>query len=338
MTIKGPIIVTGAGGFVGAAAVRALVAAGHQVLAGFHSIPKSTMPKGITAIRLDVMDAGSLAEAFAGAGAVVHCAVGPPRDTSVIIEGTRNAVTAARAAGVGQFIHLSSVAVYGAAQGHLHEGDVQGTPADAYGAAKLQSEAICAAQAGDMACAILRPSLIYGPNGAQWTTLYLDRLKTGRWPALGGAGEGKCNLIHVDDLVGFIAHIIGSQAPVSGTFNVNGADIPSWNGYLEMLARAVGATPGPVKPMPGVGLLTLRKIAKAGSMILAKSGVNLRGLQRFVELTPSADEVVRFASTTDYAIDAMLATGFVPRISVAQGVAGIAQWEKAGRPSEALRM
>jgi UDP-glucose 4-epimerase len=51
-----------------------------------------------------------------------------------------------------------------------------------------------------------------------------------------------------------------------------------------------------------------------------------------VARTPSHDEVARFRTAVRYATDRMLATGFSPTITLAQGVADIAAWERAGRP------
>lgn len=322
--MTGTILVTGAGGFVGHATVAALTAAGHRVVAG-HRRP----PPGGT--RVDVLDPASLAVAMAGVDMVVNTAVGDPRDTTVIVQGTRNAAAAAAAAGVRRFVQLSSVAVYGDARGVVDEDAATDRPHGAYGAAKVAAEAACRDTGGAMAVAILRPTLIYGPRSAQWTTPYLDRLQAGRWPALGAAGDGDANLIHVDDLAGFIAHLATVPAPVAGTFNVNGADIPTWTAYLEALRDATGAPPAAGR-LPGRATLFARKAAKAIDTVARRGGVAVPPLERFVARTPSHDEVRRFATPVRYAIERMVATGYTPRIDVARGVADIAAWDRAGRP------
>lgn len=319
------ILVTGAGGFVGRATVAALTTAGCRVIAGYRRPP----PAGL---RVDVLDAGSLAAAMLGVETVVHCAVGDPRDTSVIVEGTRNALTAARAGGVTRFVQLSSVAVYGAQTGRIDESASTERPGGAYGAAKVAAERFCRDAAGDMAVAILRPSLIYGPRSAQWTVPYLDRLKSGRWPRLGVAGEGDANLVHVDDLAGFIVHVATTSQPIAGVFNVNGADVPTWNAYLEALRVAIDAPEPAGGTLPGNATLAARKGAKAAAALLGKAGVRSAALDRFVALTPSGDEVARFGASVVYAIDRMEAAGFHPRIGPAEGIAGIAAWDRAGRP------
>ena len=318
------VLVTGAGGFVGRAVVQALEAAGCRVRAG-HRRPRAGEA------RVDVLDRASLDAAMADVRTVVHCAVGAPRDTSVIVDGTRQTLAAARSAGVERFIQLSSVAVYGTTQGRVDEDAATGQPGGAYGTAKVTAEALCRDTAATMAVAILRPSLIYGPGSVQWTVPYLDRLRSGRWPALGEAGEGVANLIHVDDLAGFIAHIATSRQPIAGTFNVNGADLPTWNRYLEQLRLAIGAPAAASTGVPGRATLAARKGAKAAALLLARAGLPHAALDGFVAAIPSHDEVQRFRSRTSYAIDRMTAVGYVPRIDLAEGVAGIARSERAGR-------
>ncbi|WP_341208338.1 NAD(P)-dependent oxidoreductase [uncultured Sphingomonas sp.] len=321
--MTGTVLVTGAGGFVGQRVVAALQAAGVPVVAGYRR-----PPPGGTA--LNVLEPKALAVTMPGIETVVHTAVGGPRDTRVIVDGTRNTLAAARAAGVKRFIQLSSVAVYGDVTGTIDENAPTDRPHGTYGAAKVAAEAACAQAGGALAVAILRPTLIYGPRSAAWTTAYLDRLHDG-WPVLGDAGRGDANLIHVDDLAGFIAHLATSATPVSGTFNVNGADIPTWHTYLEALRDAVQAPVG-TGSLPGAPTLAARKLAKAIGAAAGRAGVSLDPLERFVARTPSHDEVARFRTSVRYAIDRMQATGFTPRISVADGIADIAAWERAGRP------
>ncbi|WP_153002629.1 NAD-dependent epimerase/dehydratase family protein [Sphingomonas endophytica] len=318
--MTGTVLVTGAGGFVGRASVAALRARGRTVIAGFRRPPPGERA-------LDVLDPAALAAAMQGVETVVHTAVGGPRDTRVIVEGTRNTLAAACAAGVQRFIQLSSVAVYGAVEGVIDEGAPIDRPHGAYGAAKVAAEETCRTAAGATAVAILRPTLIYGPGSAQWTTPYLDRLRDGRWPALGAAGQGDANLVHVDDLAGFITHLATAPAAIAGTFNVNGADIPTWDGYLEALRVAIAAPP-PTGRLPGSTTLAARKLAKA----IVATGRAPAPLHRFVARTPSHDELVRFRTPVRYAIRRMLETGYRPTIDVATAVAGIADWERAGRP------
>lgn len=326
--MTGTVLVTGAGGFVGSRVVAALEAAGLPVVAGHRRLPPG--PSAPAHRALDVLDPKSLAVAMPGVETVVHTAVGGARDTRVIVDGTRNTLAAARAAGVRRFIHLSSVAVYGDVSGEIDEDAPTDRPHGRYGAAKVAAEASCRAAQDAMAVAILRPTLIYGPRSAAWTTLYLDRLRDG-WPALGAAGRGAANLLHVDDLAGFIVHLTTVPAPITGVFNVNGGDIPTWNAYLEALREAVGAAPGR-GTHPGRATLTARKLAKAATAAAARAGVTLGPLDRFVARTPSQDEMTRFATSVRYSTTRMLATGYRPKISLARGIAGIATWERAGRP------
>ena len=321
--MTGNVLVTGAGGFVGRRVVAALEAAGMPVIAGYRR-----PPPGGTA--LDVLDPVALAAAMPGVATVVHAAVGGPRDTRVIIDGTRNTLAAAQAAGVARFVQLSSVAVYGAVGGDVGEDAPTDRPHGAYGAAKVAAEAMCRDAASAMAIAILRPTLIYGPRSTQWTTPYLDRLHGG-CPRLGAAGRGDANLVHVDDLSGFIVHLATAPAPIAGIFNVNGADIPTWDGYIEALRAAIDAPAGH-GTLPGRVTLTARKLAKAAAAAAARAGVTLSPLERFVARTPSRDEIARFGTAVRYDIARMLSAGYRPRVTLADGVADIAAWDRAGRP------
>jgi nucleoside-diphosphate-sugar epimerase len=76
----------------------------------------------------------------------VHCAVGE----GVVIVRTENVLNAAVNAGVRRIIHVSSVSVYGGANGDVTEATAPppGTLAG-YGASKVAAEQVCQQDGGD---------------------------------------------------------------------------------------------------------------------------------------------------------------------------------------------
>lgn len=109
------VFVTGGTGFIGRHTVLALLHAGHKVRALCRSDEPSLTAMGATVVRGDVLDKAVVAEAVKGADVVVHGAGLVSRnadDGSLMmrlhVNGTRNVVGAAVAAGVPRVIHLST--------------------------------------------------------------------------------------------------------------------------------------------------------------------------------------------------------------------------------------
>jgi nucleoside-diphosphate-sugar epimerase len=110
------IVITGGTGFVGRNTARAFLEAGHEVVLTARGHDRTDPGIRQTArsrfIGVGLDDVESLAEAFAGANVVVHCA-GINRETGaqtyqrVHVEGTRRVVEAARRAGVAKIIFVS---------------------------------------------------------------------------------------------------------------------------------------------------------------------------------------------------------------------------------------
>ena len=122
MALK-PTLVTGASGFVGWHVAKALIERGHRVRAlarGSSNIPELE----VEVIRGDLRDRGSLESAVAGCGLVFHVAADyrlwskNPNDLyQSNVEGTRNMLSAARAAGVERFVYTSTVGCIGVPPG-----------------------------------------------------------------------------------------------------------------------------------------------------------------------------------------------------------------------------
>ena len=138
-------LVTGGAGFLGAQTARALHARGERVRV-LDILPAPELPAGIEYLRADILDAARVAEAMAGVDVVHHHAALVPltkagrRLWRVNVDGTQQALDAARAAGVKFFIHVSTSAVFGRPARCPITDDTPLRPLEAYGRAKLAGE------------------------------------------------------------------------------------------------------------------------------------------------------------------------------------------------------
>ncbi|MCT4354816.1 NAD(P)H-binding protein [Streptomyces sp. Je 1-79] len=101
------IVVTGATGNVGRSLVRVLAAAGEQVTATSRGITDADVPKGVHAVRSDLIDAESLRPVFDGAEALFLQNGGP----SAHLLNPHAVLDAAKAGGVRRVVLLSSQGV-----------------------------------------------------------------------------------------------------------------------------------------------------------------------------------------------------------------------------------
>jgi dihydroflavonol-4-reductase len=120
-----PTLVTGASGFVGWHVAKALIERGYRVRALVRA--SSNIPElEVEIIKGDLRDAASLERAVAGCGLVFHVAAdyrlwsrNPGDLYQSNVEGTRNMLSAARAAGVERFVYTSTVGCIGVPSGGI---------------------------------------------------------------------------------------------------------------------------------------------------------------------------------------------------------------------------
>jgi nucleoside-diphosphate-sugar epimerase len=205
------IFVTGASGFVGGAATRALVAAGHHVTAMSRSGRSDAVidALGATPVRCDLESI--TAEHTKGADVVLHCAAfveaWGPKDAwyKGNVLGTQNVLDAARAGGAKRFIHIGTEAAIVHGQ-DIHDAD------ESYPLAPQSPYPYCATKAqaeqrvrsanvpGLFDTIVLRPRFIWGPGDTTLLPVIERMAAAGNWTWI-NHGRAITSTTHIDNLV-----------------------------------------------------------------------------------------------------------------------------------------
>lgn len=197
------VLVTGAGGFLGAHVVRLLLEAGHRPRAMVRpGRPRAHLESaGVELVEGDLQDERSLAEACRGARGLVHCAArigfarrGDEDQRRTNVEGTAALFRAAHRRGVERIVHVSSVAAVGASRSPvaLDEDAVWNLRRLGVHYAmtkRAAEERALAAARGGMPIVVVNPGAMFGPrlDGGPPNSL-LARIAAGklRWIPTGG--------------------------------------------------------------------------------------------------------------------------------------------------------
>ncbi len=205
------IFVTGASGFVGGAATKVFVEAGHQVTAMSRSEASDAVIRDLGAqpVRCDLETI--TAEHIGDAEIVLHSAAfveaWGPKDAwyKYNVLGTQTMLDAAQAASAQRFIHIGTEA--GICHGqHVHGADetVPLAPDSPYPycATKAQAEKRVrdANRGGTFETIILRPRFIWGPGDTTLLPMVEAMAKSGKWMWIND-GKAMTSTTHIDNLV-----------------------------------------------------------------------------------------------------------------------------------------
>jgi nucleoside-diphosphate-sugar epimerase len=233
--------VTGAGGFIGAAVARGLVAEGAEVtgLDLDPAVAKGVRASGGAFALADVTDREALDRALEGAELVIHTAAyvqdwGTMEEfVRVNVGGTVKVLDAAEAAGANRVVHISSVVVYG--YDDPREQDEDGFRRT-YGIPYIDTKSASDRIACRRGAVVVRPGDVYGPGSRPWTLRPLELARMGQ---LAVPGEGVMLPVYVDDLVEAILLAAANGKPGRAYTAWDGVPV-SFAQYFEGIARIVG--------------------------------------------------------------------------------------------------
>jgi len=226
------ILVTGGTGFVGREVVRELHALGYPVRLLVRDPRKAhdlVRQYGCEVVRGDVLKPETLDTSMQDVDAVIHL-VGIIAETPKVsyeqahVQGTRNVVLAAMAAGVKRFIHMSALGTRPGARSRYHQ-------------TKWDAEIIVLWSGMDWT--IFRPSLIYGPNDNSVNVMAsLMKLPFGLFPNLGG-GHGRVQPISVGEVARCIAHSVSNPRSLKIVYAPAGPYSLFWREAFGVIASVL---------------------------------------------------------------------------------------------------
>jgi nucleoside-diphosphate-sugar epimerase len=243
------ILVTGAGGFLGARIARHLAASGHDIIALGRSASSLEALKDapVSALVCDLGDAASVSSPALSIDGIVHCAGlssnwGPRRDFAHNnVTATANLLDRAKRWGAPHFIYVSSSSVYFRFTDQLNvsETSVLPTPVNHYAWSKAAAEKLVRS-ARDIPTTIVRPRGIYGKGDRALLPRLLRAAARGPLPSFDG-GRAVIDLTHVDDVVAAIASILQQGNKAAGAiYNVSGGEAVAIRDIITRSARFAG--------------------------------------------------------------------------------------------------
>jgi nucleoside-diphosphate-sugar epimerase len=268
------VLLTGASGFIGGHLVRELQAAGCAVRALSRRPESDALVRALGAepVRGTLADPAALRAAVSGCEAVFHAAAdlslwraGAAAQFATNVTGTQNLLRAAEAAGVGAFVHTSSVSAWG----HLTPGFIDETAPQrggdswiGYERSKYLGEQ--AVRASTLPWIVLNPAHVLGPGDRHNWSRLIVMIDRGRLP---GIPPGTGSFADVRQVAR--AQVQAWQRQRFGQAYVLGGEHASFLDFVHRVGTALGR-PTPRRAMPRWALMTYARVLDAWSRLSGK--------------------------------------------------------------------
>ena len=297
------ILVTGGAGFIGSNVVDAYVEAGHQVLVAddLSAGKRENVNPAATLHEVDIASPSfvelvaaqrpDLINHHAAQTSVRHSVDDPLDDCRRNVLGSLNVIEAARQAGVGKLIYISSGgAIYGEPSTLPCPEEHPIVPDSPYGASKHAPEHYLDIyqRVHDLNYTVLRYGNVYGPRQdpfgeAGVIAIFTAQMLAGQPVTINGSGDQERDFVYVGDVVH--ANLLALDAGDGEAFNIGSGEGTTVNQIFDLLKDATGseldAIHGPAKA--GETFRIYLNISKAARDLRWRPEVSLRdGLMRTV--------------------------------------------------------
>jgi nucleoside-diphosphate-sugar epimerase len=319
------LLITGGTGFIGSGTALRARRLGHAVrVTGLRRTPfeaaniERLRAAGVEVALADLEELAASPRLLEGVDTVLHLAaaqhemnVPDAHFQAVNVQGTEALVNACLRAGVGRFVHGSTIGVYGRCQGEIDE-TTPTAPDNVYARTKLEGENVVLARRRELPAVVIRIPETYGPGDRRLLKLFRG-IAQGTFFRIGG-GSNLHHPIYIDDLVQGLLLAAEHPAAPGELFLLPGCDAVTTDGMIAAVAAAVGRAP-PWLRLPAWPLLAAAVALEAGLRPLGiQPPLHRRRMDFFVKS-------FRFDGGK-----ARRLLGFAPQIPFREGAARTARW------------
>lgn len=236
------VLVTGATGFLGRAAVAALTASGMHVRAAARRIPDQTFGENVDVVQYpDLREPFDWQPLLVGVDTVIHLAgterrlrASAPVYGQINHQATTRLAAAAARAGIRHFIFISSLSAQnGCSADHALTERETAAPADPQGRSKLAAEE--AVRASDVPFTILRLAPVYGP-GMRGGLAFLLRAAVSPLPLPVRDFTNRRSYLGIDNFVSALEFVVALPRASNDVYLVADPGIPP---NMADLVRAI---------------------------------------------------------------------------------------------------
>jgi nucleoside-diphosphate-sugar epimerase len=251
--------VTGGSGFVGGALIRRLAGEGWTVraLARSDRSARSVEAAGAESVRGDLDDVNAMRAGADGADVFHHAAAkvedfGDPADFQrVTVQGTKNALEAARDAKVRRFVHVGTEAALMAGQPLVNVDETAPLRPDSpapYPWSKAKAEqAVRDANGNGLETVVVRPRFVWGHGDTTLLPEIVAMTKKGQFAWIGGGGQLTATT-HIDNTVEGLV-LAAERGKPGGVYFVTDGDPVVFREFVSELIRTQGVEP-PTRTLP----------------------------------------------------------------------------------------